>query len=126
MTQTLTTRQLFKAAYIAGCIENGSTTPQQVMAKAKTDNIKLAGMLSDLAATGKGLAGSAVGIGAPLMLAAPPIAGAALGGMFGKMSDIDDVDVERAKNEELIAELRRQTGRLNHRRTAEQFAKESR
>ena len=80
-------------------------------------------MLSDLAATGKGLASSAAGFGVPLALAAPPIAGAALGGMFGKMTDIDDVDVDRAKNDELIAELRRQTSRLNHRRTAEQTPK---
>ena len=124
MSETLSTRQLFKAAFIAHHIENGSTDPKQVLQAADNANLKLAGVLSDLAATGKGLASSAAGFGVPLALAAPPIAGAALGGMFGKMTDIDDVDVDRAKNDELIAELRRQTSRLNHRRTAEQYAKE--
>jgi len=119
----LTERQLFKSAFIAKCIEGGNTTPAQVQAVAQEANIKLAGILSDISGAGKDIAGTVAGYGLPLALAAPPILGGLAGGMVGRMTDIDDTDVEEAKNQEVLEELRRQTERLRHQQTARQFAK---
>ena len=91
---------------------------------AKEANVKLAsGLVSGLMGIGRDVTRTAGNYAIPMLAAGPPIVGGILGGMAGKMTDIDDVDVEEAKNQEVLEELRRQTSRLRHQQTANRFAK---
>jgi hypothetical protein len=111
----LSDRESFKVGFISRCLEEGFTTPEQIQGQVKKamDLIGGAekqadGVLSRLL----GMGGSAATVAIPLMLAAPPLAGAAVGYGAARATDIDDVDVEEQKRQEVIDELNRQTAKL--------------
>ena len=118
-------KQAFKAAFIARCIEAGHTTPEEVLGQVKVAQEKLAGILGDITGAGKGalsVAGKGLRAALPLAVLAPPILGGTAGYLAAKTTDIDDTDVEEAKNQEILDELRRQTERLLYQRKAKEYA----
>lgn len=121
----LNDRQRFKAAFMGRCIECGYTTPEQMVDRVKAAKEKLrrldavekqAGIGKTLAETGGKAFNTALSWSIPLALAAPPIAGYAVGNLAGKAQDLDDTDIDEIKKRELIDELRRQTAYLKKRR----------
>ena len=72
-----------------------------------------AGRIADLGTAG------VLGAGA-LALAAPPLIGYGLGSAAGNLKNLNDVDIDEIKRQELIDELRRQTDRLQQHNQARQ------
>ena len=104
-------RQHFKAAFIAGCIEAGHTTPQEITALIKQGGgIPFFSQAGDLATS---LAESVGGWALPLGIGLPIGAGALAGYGAAKATDIGEDDVEAAKKQEIIDEYRRQTAKLH-------------
>lgn len=118
-------RQIFKAAFISECINQGITSPAAIEKHAAELILKAKGL--EKQSTISDLVGGAVqkvfDYGMPVAIATPPIIGGLIGATAGKLNDMDEVDVEQAKKEELIEELRRQTDRIAQRRSAIQYAK---
>lgn len=100
----MTTREAFKFGFCVGCLDAGLS-------------VKKAWNPLDSASAALGGAFNAAKTLAPTAilaaLAAPPIAGGTVGYMAGKATDDDDTDVENAKTDDLIAELRRNAAHLN-------------
>jgi len=120
----LDARQAFKAAFISRCIEEGHTTPEQILGQVKQAQEKQGGVYDvgkDIWSGAKGVAGTASKFLIPLALAGPPILGGTAGYMAGRAGDIDDTDVAEAKNREILEELRRQTERLRQRQKAKAY-----
>jgi hypothetical protein len=109
MEGQLNQRQMFKAGFLARCIEDGYTTPDQIRERVKEAREKLA---IDLWGPIKDVGSAVTGWGIPLALAAPPLAGAGLGYAAAKATDIEDNDVEEERRQELINALRAHTQRL--------------
>ena len=114
----MTEREQFKFDFMAACIDRGLTTPQAMLPLAKAAMEKQALGLSTLwnAVTGtagaaKDVASTGLSWGLPLALAAPPIAGYVGGNLAARATDIDDFDVDEAKQQELINEYHRQAER---------------
>lgn len=107
----LTARQAFKVGFLRKCAELG-------MSDEETEaTIKSAILGLDAVINAVGTAGSkALQIGTPLALAAPPLAGAALGYGLSRATDVDDTDVAELRQRELVDEYRRLTARLRQRR----------
>jgi hypothetical protein len=110
-------RQAFKFGFLLRCIEDGCT-PEDIREKVASlaTRTKTASFWGSLKTLG-------LGAGA-LALAAPPIAGGLAGYGLAKATDIDDTDVEEAKNQELIQELQRQTDRAIRMRQARDYQKQ--
>ena len=100
-------RQQFKAAFIMRCIENGYTTPEEITGQVKEAREKLAS-ISSLVNSAAGL--GALGLGG--LALAPPAVGWLAGTQLGQAGDLNDIDAEEVKQQELIDELRKQTERL--------------
>ncbi len=114
----LSSREAFKVGLLARCtVDNLSR--DETLSLVKRASEKLAGMLGDIGSLGT----KAVGISAPLALAAPPIAGGLLGLGLAKATDIGDEDVKAVKDQELISTLRMESERLKRQAAARQFAK---
>ncbi len=114
-------RQSFKFAFISSCIDAGFTTPACIRDAVKQAMEKSANPLATffgLDALSKGVGGvwdtaKELGTASLAGLAvAPPIAGAIAGHLAGKATDISDFDVNQAKQQELVAEYKRQADRL--------------
>lgn len=115
----LNPRQAFKMGFIARCIEQGHTTPEQISEQVKlaSDQLDKAALWGEnivgemIEAGGRGL--SALGnYAVPLAVAAPPVLGAAAGYGMSRLTDVDDSDVDEAKKQEVIAALRQHAARL--------------
>lgn len=123
-------RESFKFNFMARCIDNGLTTPAEMLTAVKQASASLEkksdeggiGEYLTLGALGHGLKGIGEGVGhigstmlswgIPLALAAPPVAGAVAGHLMAKSQDVDDFDVDDAKNEELIDTYGREAAKL--------------
>lgn len=107
-------RQQFKAAFIMRCIENGYTTPEEIVGKVKEAREKVAIVpgLGRAASTVAGL--GTLGIGGALL--APPALGWLAGNQIGQTKNLNDIDADEVKRQELIDELRKQTERLRRRK----------
>lgn len=115
----MTSREAFKIGFLKRCAEDGLTLAQT---KAAAD--KAAELLE--AYPGKpvkqALLDSAFSVGLPVALGAPLVLGGGLGYALGRMTDIDDKDVEEAKTQELIDEYTRQTSLLGAARNRSSMA----
>lgn len=105
-------RQAFKCGFIARCVEDGFTTPEQINQLLKSADFDALKALGSLASGVGNVASTGINWGVPLALAAPPILGAVGGTMAGKATDVDDYDVAEAKNQEIVDEYRRQAERV--------------
>jgi hypothetical protein len=111
-------RQAFKFGFMAHCIEQGLTTPAEMIGAVKEASATLekqSGFGDFVGGAGKflgGVGGSALSWGIPLALAAPPLIGAGIGSMAAKAQDVDDYDVDDAKNQEVIDTYSREAARL--------------
>ena len=107
----LDSKQRFKAAFIARCIEEGHATPEAVLERVKMAREKIA--FVDKALGGAALLGAAaVGV--------PTLGGFMAGSAAGKLRGINDINLDEIKRQELIDELRRQTDRLQQHNQARQ------
>ena len=112
-------RQRFKLGFITRCIEEGMTAPDEICAFAKqaADHLdtlvaqpeKQAGRIMDVI-------GKALTLSGATMAVAPPLLGATAGYGLARATDIDEDDVEEAKQQELIQEYRRHTNKLRRMR----------
>lgn len=118
----LTPREAFKVGFLAHCAELGMGSDEiEEFAKTASALVKH-GILDQL---GKGLSSIGSGIGGAIeglgnygiaaALLAPPAIGAGGGYMLGRMTDIDDEDVDSIKQQEIIDEYLRNAERLRHR-----------
>jgi hypothetical protein len=113
----LTPRQQFKVGFIMQCIQEGDTTPEAIEKRANAIlGMEKEAVLGKLVDLGKELGGTALSWMIPLGLAAPPIAGAGLGYAAARATDVDDTDVEEARQQELIEEYRRQSAKIKRRK----------
>lgn len=113
----LSDREAFKVGFISRCIEEGHTTPDQIQGQVKramdtVAGIEKRGYLGDIIRGIGGLGSSALAIGVPLALMAPPVLGATAGYAAARATDIDDTDVEEQKRQEIIDELKRQASKI--------------
>jgi hypothetical protein len=116
-------RQAFKAAFIAECIADGHTTPEQVLDRA--EQVKagwLGGAGKAIGGLLQGIGGAATSFALPAALAAPPIIGAVGGHLAAKAQDVDEDDVASMRRQEMLEELRRQTAKLQRRATARRLS----
>jgi len=114
-------RQAFKFGFMLKCIDNGLTTPGEMLTAVKQAEAALdapvkqaEGPMSMLGSAwngATGLANTALSWGIPLALAAPPLLGAGIGHLAAKAQDISDQDVDEAKNNELIEAYGREAAR---------------
>lgn len=113
-------REAFKFGFMLRCVEAGVTDPGAIYKQAVEKQALLGlGTLPGKALDAvSGLGRTAAMVGVPLALAAPPVAGALMGHGLATATETDDRDVDEAKREELIGELRRQTARLQQMRQA--------
>ena len=116
MSEELNDRQRFKAAFIARCIEHGVTDPDEIVGKVKEAREKLAFIGQGAVGAGINTLGdfSMLGLGAAAI--APPALGYLAGSALGRSKNLNDIDVEEVKKQELIDELRRNTERLRRHR----------
>ena len=98
-------RQAFKQGVIAACIEQGHTTPQQIVGVIKT---ALVGDIKDAV----GLLGDTAAIAIPAALAIPPLIGYGGGLAAGKATSDSELNVKDIQRQELINEYKRSTERL--------------
>ena len=116
-------RQIFKAAFISRCLEEGHLTPDEIrgVAEQQIKQAQLAPIVAGGASSalssgamglGKGLMSGMFDLGVPLLLAGPPVIGGALGALAAKATDVSDLDPAEAKNQELIDEYNRQRSRI--------------
>lgn len=110
----LSPRESFKVGFLGRCAEAGMT-PDQMLGVIKQAQDKLAfvsGLLGGLKDVASGVGGAVTGYGIPLALAAPPVLGGIAGYGLGRLSDIDDTDIDDIKDQEVLDEYKRQTARL--------------
>jgi hypothetical protein len=123
-------RQAFKFGFMKRCIEAGLTTPVEMLKQAQDVLATVekqggeSGLLSylGLSAAGEAAKGglealghvgsTALGWGVPLALATPPILGGVAGTLAAKAQDIDETDVDEAKNREVLDTYHREADRL--------------
>jgi hypothetical protein len=121
----LTPREAFKVGFLSYCVETGlDLTQAHALVKTALDKLALFNPLdvvSKAVDIAKPVASTALGLGVPLALAAPPIAGGIAGYSAAKLSDIDDTDVKEIRKRELIDELQRQTERLKREKATRAF-----
>ena len=103
-------RQQFKAAFIARCIENGVTEPDDILEVVKEAREKVAFGFGTAALVNAAKGLGALGLGT--LAVAPPAIGFLAGNTLGSAGDLNDIDAEEVKRKELIEELRKQTERL--------------
>lgn len=117
----LDSKQRFKAAFIARCIEEGCTSPDEILGRVKTAREKVAIVGSVLSGAKEGIKGvlGLGALGAAGLVAAPAIGGFAAGTAAGNLKGINDVNIDEIKRQELIDELRRQTARLDQHNQAQ-------
>lgn len=97
----MTTRQMFKFAFISKAIEQGHTTPQAILDALEKQAFGVGDIVGGLTSAGV-LAGGALAL-------APPVIGAAVGSGAGHLvNQMDDYDEDDALNDELVDEYRRQ------------------
>lgn len=120
-------RTAFKFGFLACCADAG-LSPREAYELVKSATEKQSfeiPIVSDVVRGGvdvtKSLAGALSTYGLPALLAAPPVAGGAIGYGLAKMTDMDDVDVGEVKKRELIEEYRRQQHRLLRSRAARDY-----
>jgi len=118
--------EAFKFGFLSRCAEEGHTSPEAIYARVKvaldlfrTTLYKTAGLI-DMPGKILDTAVSAGKASLPLLLAAPPILGAAAGFGLAKATDINDDDVDSIKKRELIDELQQQTERLQRERQSQE------
>ena len=115
-------REAFKFGFVSRCVEQGLTTPEQMLAACETgfgksaafDPFKLLGAVGDTV-------GSAASWLIPAAIAAPPIAGYGLGRLAAKATDADDFDTDEAKRQELIDEYHTQAARARRQALVRKF-----
>lgn len=112
-------RQRFKLGFISRCIEDGFTTPADICQRAKTAADHLENMAPPLEKEGQGFASvlwdaakSMGTLGISAALVAPPVLGGVAGYGLARAGDIDEEDVEEAKQRELVEELKRQSAKI--------------
>lgn len=122
----LTRRETFKAAFLAGCADQGLDMNETLAAvkqaqaqmveaingpKAETlwdvAATKRAGFLDNAYHTTTDLLGTGARMGTGLALGLPPLLGGALGYGAAALTDVNDEDVEETKLKELIDEHKR-------------------
>jgi hypothetical protein len=111
-------RQRFKLGFITRCIEEGFTTPAEICQRAKTAADRIGAVAQQMEKGGewgtplweafKGL-GTLAATGA---VVGPPILGGAAGYGLARASDIDEEDIEEAREREIIEELKRQSAKI--------------
>lgn len=128
----MTDRDAFKLGFLGRCVEAGLSGPE-IAARVEAAREKVAGFGAMLGAEGwgaakslgkgtaKALSGLVLGYGGPLLLAGPPLAGAAAGFGLAKATDIDDTDLDDIKDQELVDEYRRQAEKLRQQRAVRDF-----
>ncbi len=115
-------RQVFKFEFMNRCIENGLTSPEQMLKVAETVMVKAGGAFSSIPVVGGALDGvsgavsgavSSLGpLAAGALLAGPPLVGAVGGGLLAKSQDVSDYDTDEYKKQEVVDTYRRETDRL--------------
>lgn len=118
-------REAFKVGFLSRCVEEG-LGPEQICQRIKSASEKLA-LFSDITGALKNVMDAGTGAaktGLPFLLAAPPIAGAAVGYAGAKATDLDDVDVTEIKKREVVEEYRRQIERLNRARQIREYRRQ--
>jgi hypothetical protein len=118
----LTPREAFKVGFLTHCAKLGMHSSEiEEFAKTASALVKqgfLDRVMDAAGAAAKGVGGAIGGMSMPVlagMLLAPPAIGAAAGYGLGRMTDIDDEDVDSIKQQELIDEYMRNAERLRHR-----------
>lgn len=106
----MTASEAFKVGFMSRCIDSGLTSAAQMLDALEKSALSFPGekALTDLAGTGLSWA-------IPALVAGPPILGYAAGRIAGKATDIDETDEEDVKQQELIAEYRRQAAIIRNR-----------
>jgi hypothetical protein len=123
----LQTREAFKVGFLARCAETGMS-PQQMLQTVKEAQEKLAfigGMVDKAVDLGRGAVTTAAGWGLPLALAAPPALGGVIGYGLGRAADIDDLDVQDIREQELLNEYARQTSKLQRDKQVKDYQKQT-
>lgn len=126
----LTPREAFKAGFLLKCAELGlSGNEAEALVKSAHVAVKQ-GFLGSLLSGAKDVGSAAAGLGTGLAsgianwgivpalaagIVAPPAIGAGVGYGLGRLTDIDDEDVDSIKQQELIDEYLRNAERLRHR-----------
>ena len=118
----LTPREAFKVGFLAHCARLGMDSSEiEEFAKTASALVKqgfLDRLLDSTGSAVKGV-GSAIGsLGWPALgglLLGPPALGYGAGMAMGKLTDVDDEDVDSIKQQELIDEYLRNAERLRHR-----------
>lgn len=122
----LTPRQAFKVAFINQCLQQGQTLDEVKSAAEKArEKLAVDGLFSAFTKP-VGAAGSTVAKGLLNttllgLLAAPPIAGAAVGWAGAKGTDADEHDAEAQKQQELIDEYARLAAQARRHRAVKQY-----
>ena len=100
----LTPREAFKVSFLSRCIESGHTTPDEIYNVVKQAFDKKAFVPQLLKEYGP--------TALALSFAAPLGIGALGGKALSVATDVNDVDIDSLKKQEIIDELKRQTERL--------------
>lgn len=120
----LSPRDAFRVGFLERCAAAG-LGPRQTLDVVKQAEAKLAGLVGDVAKpAGRllgGVAGAVAGYGVPAALAAPPILGGLAGYGLARATDLDDVDIDDVKDNEIIDEYRRQADRLNRQQLVRRY-----
>lgn len=114
--------QAFKLGFLSRCVEEGLTV-EQTRALVKVGVEKVA-LVKEIVSGLSNLGQTALGMGVPIALAAPPILGGVAGYAAGKLSDVDDTDAAEIKKQELISEYKRQAERLRRQRAIRDYKKQ--
>lgn len=120
-------RKDFKLGFLAKCAAEG-LTPDEILERVQIAEAELTKAASVLGTglekvydAGKGVASTMYGLGMPLALAGPPIAGAMAGYGLAKATDIDNTDVGDIQDQEVVDEYRRQAAHLKRQTAARQY-----
>ena len=109
----------FKLGFLSRCVEEGVPMERvPIFVKLATDKVAF---LKDILGGARTLGTTALSLGIPLALAAPPILGGVAGYTAAKLTDVDDTDVGEIKQRELIDELQRQTDRLKREKSIRDY-----
>lgn len=112
-------KDAFKVGFLSRCVEEGRSIEEiPPLVKAALEKVAF---LKDLLGGAKSLGSTALSVGAPMALAAPPLLGGVAGYTAAKLTDVDDTDVNEIKKRELIEELQRQTDRLTRERAIRDY-----
>jgi len=125
--------EAFKVGFLQQCAAEG-LNPEQILLRVKHANAvfdkyaSFSGIVSGTVGAATNTAGGLLktlgSYGVPLALAAPPVLGGLAGYGLGKMTDLDDTDVDDIKNRELVEEYNRQADRLKRQKTVRDYTKE--